>query len=99
LRSLDGFAEELEILEKRQATVSKLETWTFVKGLDFQSTLDFEFTNEILKKNGIEYESGEPLSYIQYPVFDKIGREGKTAGVLSATVYWKSYLLGETETQ
>lgn len=47
-----------------------------------------------MKQGGIQYESGEPLSYIHYPVFDKLGEEGKTVAVLSGTVYWKSYLQG-----
>ena len=67
-----GFTEEVATVKNQEAIISS--TWSFEPGLDLQSTRDFEFTNELLQAGGAsQYGPGEPLSYIQYPVFDQFG--------------------------
>ena len=88
-----GFPEQLAVVMDGKATLSQ--TITFVPGLDLQSTKDFTFTNELLQAGGRgRYDAGEPLSYISYPIFDHFGENKEVAGVLVATVYWKSYFQG-----
>ena len=90
----EGFPEQLEIVQQGKASLS--ETTTFEPGLDFQSTKDFDFTDELLQAGGRgRYGAGEPLSYISYPVFDSFdGANKTTAAVLIATTYWNSYFQG-----
>lgn len=91
--ALKGFKSELESVKKGMATVSP--TWTFEPGLTLQSTRDFKFTQDLLERGGQEsYESGEPLSYIYYPIFDNWKETKKPVAVLSATIFWKSYFTG-----
>lgn len=85
-----GFREQLSSVLKGSATISQ--AWTYEPGLDMQSTRDFKFTQQLLHAGGSEnYVAGEPLSYIDYPVFDNWSRSKKAVAVLSATIFWKSY--------
>ena len=88
-----GFREQLSSILKGSATISA--ATSFQPGLDMQSTRDFKFTQELLQTGGSEkYEAGEPLSYIDYPVFDNWYSSKKAVAVLSATIFWKSYFTG-----
>ena len=99
--SSEGFSAELRTVRRQTATLSS--TLTYKPGLDFQSTRDFEFTNQLFEAGDVGvYESGEPLGYIHYPVFDTYNvTDRETVAILTATVYWKSYfqdILSDTVT-
>ena len=73
-----------------------LQAETYVPGLDQQSTLDFTFMDQLLKagKNG-NYQAGEPVGYIYYPIFEEIDQDDtEPVGLVMATVYWKSFFQG-----
>lgn len=88
-----GFREQLNSIINGAATISQ--AVTYQPGLDIQSTRDFKFTQQLLQAGGgADYEAGEPLSYIDYPVFDNWSSNKKAVAVLSATIFWKSYFTG-----
>ena len=66
------FKREIQpLLNSGKAVISA--TDTILPGLDFQSTKDFEFTEELLAAGGFgQYEPGEPIGYIYYPVFEDL---------------------------
>jgi hypothetical protein len=93
------------VLTLGKSVISK--TQTFEPGLDFQSTKDFSFIQELLAAGGNgQYQPGEPIAYIHYPVFQSFAHQKDGDGngssspsmtspvvaVVSATVYWRSYL-------
>lgn len=90
----DGFVYEAEAVERKKAVLSA--TWNFEPGLDFQSTQDFNFMDELLSAGGSgTYEPGEPIGYLHYPVFDTFDHDTKkTVAIVTATVYWRSYFQG-----
>jgi len=92
----NGFGAQLETLLQAKATLS--ETITFVPGLDYQSTRDYAFFDQLLRAgaSGQSYNPGEPLSYIFYPILQDFDdgndpHNPKVVAILSATVNWKSY--------
>ena len=91
--ALKGFQDQLSSILSGSAAISP--ALTFEPGLDMQSTRDFRFTQQLLQAGGTEqYVAGEPLSYIDYPVFDNWSDSKKAVAVLSATIFWRSYLTG-----
>ena len=89
------------LLKKGKSVISKAQT--FEEGLDFQSLKDFRFTQELLSAGGYgQYQPGEPIGYIHYPVFETLDRPSAEHGdvddppvaIITATVYWKSYFQG-----
>ena len=90
--AVPGFEDEVKPVQNdRKAVLSR--TWNFATGLDFQSTRDNEYTQELFEAGGNEdYIPGEPIGYIHYPVFDTFDKvKRQTVAVLTATVYWRSY--------
>ena len=87
----EGFAQEVAQIENQMAVLSR--TWNFEPGLDYQSTQDFNFMDELLSAGGSgTYEPGEPIGYVHYPVFDSYeDSTKKTVAIVTATVYWRSY--------
>jgi len=87
----DDFQEDFPILtEKKNAVLARTESYQ--AGLDFQSTRDLEFTQEVLQISGYgTYQQGEPIGFLHYPVFESSQERDKVVAVLTATVYWKSY--------
>jgi len=87
----DEFQLDFPILaEKKNAVIARTESYQ--QGLDFQSTRDLEFTQEVLRIGGYgTYEPGEPIGFLHYPVFQSPSSRDKVVAVLTATVYWKSY--------
>ena len=82
------------VLGLGKSVISKTES--FVPGLDFQSTKDFDFLQQLLEAGGYgQYQPGEPISFIHYPVFDQPegadGASRKVVAILTATVYWRTY--------
>jgi hypothetical protein len=93
--SWKGFVHESESVLRGKVTMSS--PFTFDSGIDYQSTRDYNFNNQLLqasnRKDG--YEFGEPLGYIHYPIFDKLDTDNpKVVAILTATVYWKGYFEG-----
>jgi type II secretory pathway pseudopilin PulG len=88
-QAITDFKFELEAITRKNAVFSKAST--YVPGLDFQSTLDFNFMNELLYSGGNgKYKAGEPIGYIYYPIFQDVDDETTDpVGVVMATVYWK----------
>lgn len=68
--AVPGFDKEVQAVTRKSAVVSS--TWTFDRGVDFQSTRDLAFNANLLKArgNGGNYEPGEPVACIHYPIFD-----------------------------
>eukprot|EP00977_Amphora_coffeiformis_P010557 scaffold2482_cov166-Amphora_coffeaeformis.AAC.23 len=87
----NGFDFEAQAVEEQKAVIST--TLNFQPGLDFQSTRDFNFMDELLSAGGSgDYKPGEPIAYLHYPVFDTFEDETKkTVAIASATVYWRSF--------
>ena len=90
-QTMQDFKYELEAIMRKKAVFSK--AFTYVPGLDFQSTRDFSFMNELLYagENG-SYESGEPIGYMYYPIFENVDydlEKDVPVGLVMATVYWK----------
>ncbi|CAJ1963743.1 unnamed protein product [Cylindrotheca closterium] len=78
------------LTEKKNAVIARAESYQ--QGLDFQSTRDLEFTQEVLRIGGYgTYEAGEPIGFLHYPVFQSSSSRDKVVAILTATVYWKSY--------
>ena len=92
----EHFADDSQALLDGKAAVSR--TRSFEPGLDFQSTRDFTFTNDLLTAGGNSdgYTPGEPIGYVYYPVFDNFhDNNKKVVSILMMTVYWKSYFQGK----
>ena len=89
----EHFADYSQAIMDGKAAVSR--TQSFNPGLDFQSTRDFTFTNDLLTAGGNRdgYTPGEPIGYIYYPVFEDFHNK-KVVSILMMTVYWKSYFRG-----
>ena len=90
----EHFADDSQAIMDGKAAVSR--TQSFNPGLDFQSTRDFTFTNDLLTAGGNQdgYTPGEPIGYIYYPVFEDFHNK-KVVSILMMTVYWKSYFRGK----
>eukprot|EP00522_Entomoneis_paludosa_P005525 CAMPEP_0172451200 /NCGR_PEP_ID=MMETSP1065-20121228/9326_1 /TAXON_ID=265537 /ORGANISM="Amphiprora paludosa, Strain CCMP125" /LENGTH=1301 /DNA_ID=CAMNT_0013203121 /DNA_START=227 /DNA_END=4132 /DNA_ORIENTATION=+ len=79
------------VLQQGKAVISSTET--FVPGLDFQSLKDFTFMEQLLQAGGYgQYEPGEPIGYIHYPVFESLEVDDKkVVAIITVVVYWKTY--------
>lgn len=88
------------VLIMGKAVISKTEY--FEPGLDFQSTKDFDFIEELLAAGGNgRYQPGEPIAYIHYPVRESLEHwdenknstsQNPVVAIVSATVYWRTFL-------
>ena len=90
--AVDGFAQEVQSTFEGKASISR--TWSYKPGLDFQSTRDFAFTQELLQAAGTTYLADEPIVYVHYPVRKDFTSARETVAVVTATVYWKTYFEG-----
>jgi hypothetical protein len=85
-----GFPDQLEHIMEGKALLS--DASTFEAGLDFQSSQDYSFFDQLMRTDSLSYSPGEPFSFVFYPIMDHFGEDAKVVAVLSSTVYWKSYL-------
>ena len=85
------FYSDFQIMSQtKNAIIAKTES--YLPGLDFQSTRDFTFLQQLLAAGGYgQYEPGEPIGFIHYPVFRSVETNDEIVAVITATVYWKTY--------